>query len=209
MSGSAFRRQVSVFIDRHLAPEAQSARLAQAAIEGRDELIRSGRAAPSYRTFVDGVEGAAEAQVKPQGVIVYRFATLGEAAIFALAYLRERSPVKSGDYRDSFWLAVDGRAFTQKTFRPDRIGAASEIIIYNLQPYSRQVQVQMEGGRKLKFKVPPDLFGDAMVEVRKRFPSLKARQLDRIRAPGLYVIKNGRRAGKVVDSPALSISIAD
>jgi hypothetical protein len=206
MSGSTFRRQVSVFIDQTLSPEAQSARLATIARDGRDELIRTRRAPPAYRTFVDGREGAPESAVKPQGTILYRFDQLGQAAVFALAFLRARSPVRSGTYRDSFWLAVDGRPFSMKTFDPQKVGAATEIIIYNPQPYSRRVQVQFDGGQRLRFSVPPDLFGDALVATRRRFPTLKVSQLNRIRAPGLYVLKNGRRAGKVVDSPALVIA---
>lgn len=205
MSGSAFRRAVTVFMDRHLTPAAQSARLATVAREGRAALIAEGRASTSYRTVVDGQEGASEDAVRPTGTIVYRFDVLGEAALFALGYLRERSPVRSGDYRNSFWIAVDGRRFSMKTFDPEKVGAAAEVILYNDRPYSRAVNVQMEGGRKLKFKVPPDLFGDALVATRRRFPTLKVEQLYRIQAPGLYVLKNGRRAGKVVDSPALAI----
>jgi hypothetical protein len=207
MSGSAFRRQVSVFIDRNLTPAAQSSLLARTAIEGRQDLIRTGRAPDSYRTIVDGREGVPEAQVKPQGMIVYRFNLLGEAAVFALAFLRARSPVKSGAFRESFWVAVDGRPFSQKTFDPEKVGAAKELILYNLAPYSRRVQVQFDGGRRLRFSVPPDMFGDALVAVRRRFPTLVVSQLYRIRAPGLYVLKNGRRAGKVVDSPALVIGV--
>jgi hypothetical protein len=215
MSGS-FRRSVTVFVNENLSPAAQSAHLARTAIAGREELIRSRRAPDSYRTLVDGKEGVPEAQVQPRGMIVYRFNLLGEAAVFALAFLRERSPVRGGKFRDSFWLAVDGRAFSMKTFDPEKVGTATEIIIYNTQPYSRRVQVQFDGTRRLRFSVPPDMFGDAMMAVRRRFPTLDATQLYRIKAPGsnnggqgpgLYTLKNGRRAGKVVDSPALVIGV--
>jgi hypothetical protein len=164
MSGS-FRRSVTVFVNENLSPAAQSAHLARTAIAGREELIRTRRAPDSYRTLVDGKEGVPEAQVQPRGMIVYRFNLLGEAAAFALAFLRARSPVKSGAFRDNFWLAVDGRPFSIKTFDPEKVGGASEIIIYNLQPYSRRVQVQFDGTRRLRFSVPPDMFGDAMVAV--------------------------------------------
>jgi hypothetical protein len=215
MSG-AFRRSVSVFVNQNLTPAAQSAALARTAIEGRQELIRTGRAPDNYRTLVDGREGVPEAQVKPQGMIVYRFNLLGEAAVFALGFLRARSPVRGGKFRDSFWAAVDGRPFSLKTFDPQQVGGATEVIIYNTQPYSRRVQVQFDGSRRLRFSVPPDMFGDAMMAVRRRFPTLDASQFYRIQAPGsnnggqgpgLYTLKNGRRAGKAVDSPALVISV--
>ncbi|MBC9176761.1 HK97 gp10 family phage protein [Pseudoroseomonas ludipueritiae] len=112
MSGSAFSRQVNAFVSRNLSPAEQSKILARVAREGRDELIRSGRASPSYRTFVDGREGADEASVKPDGAIVYRFSVIGEAAAFAMAYLRARSPVRGGKFRDSWIYAIGAEGYT-------------------------------------------------------------------------------------------------
>jgi hypothetical protein len=215
MSGS-FRRSVTVFVNENLSPAAQSAHLARTAIAGREELIWTRRAPDSYRTLVDGKESVPEAQVQPRGMIVYRFNLLGEAAVFALAFLRERSPVRGGKFRDSFGVAVNGRPFSLKIFDPQKAGEASECIVFNTQPYARRVQVQFDGTRRLRFSVPPDMFGDAMIAVRRRFPTLDANQLYRVKSPGsnnggqgpgLYTLKNGRRAGKPVDSPALVIGV--
>ncbi|MFT8245193.1 hypothetical protein [Roseomonas sp. BN140053] len=229
MSGSVFRRQVSVFVDRSLTPAAQSARLAAVAIEGREELIRSGRASPSYSTTVDGREGAPEAQVRPDGRIVYRFNLLGEAAVFAMSFLRSRAPSRSGRFKDSFVYAV-GEGFTggpargtwhngakvaasygtariirTESFDPQRLDAA-EVLLFNQQPYSRKVDVQMAGSRRLRFEVPPGMFDDAAAAVRRRFPTIDARRIYTVLFPGGWRLKTGQNAGKQVQSPALVIS---
>jgi hypothetical protein len=219
MSGSrAFRRSVQVFVAQNLSPEAQSRALAAAARAGRDDLIRSGRAAPTYATFVDGQQGASEDRVRPGGAIIYRFQVLGEAAVFAMAFLRERSPVKSGTYRDSFQYAVssggDGtanrylgaRIIRPGSFDPEQVGTdVDEVILFNRAPYSRKVDVQLVGSRRLRFSVPPDLFDDAAQAVRRRFPTLAARRVYSMNFPGQWTLKDGPRAGKPVESPALVI----
>jgi hypothetical protein len=121
MSGSrAFRRSVQVFVNQNLTPDAQSKMLASAARAGRDDLIRTGRASPTYATFVDGQQGASEDQVKPGGAIVYRFQVLGEAAAFAMAYLRARSPVRGGTFRDSWIYAIGADGYTSGPARGTR-----------------------------------------------------------------------------------------
>jgi hypothetical protein len=220
MSGSvqAFRQQVRVFTDRHLTPQAQSKALAAAARSGRDELIRSGRAAPNYAIWVDGQQDASEDAVKPGGAIVYRFQLLGEAAVFAMAFLRARAPVRGGTYRDSFQYAlsaggngtanryVGSRIVRPDSFDPQKVEAnVDEVILFNRQPYSRKVDVQLVGLRKLRFEVPPGLFDDAAAAIRRRFPTLAARRVYSMNFPGQWRLKTGNRAGNLVESPALVI----
>lgn len=219
-TGRAFRQQVRVFTDRHLTPQAQSKALAAAARSGRDELIRSGRAAPNYATWVDGQQDASEDTVKPGGAIVYRFQLLGEAAVFAMAFLRARSPVRGGTYRDSFRYAlseggrgtgtasryIGSRIVRPESFDPQKVGAdVAEVILFNRQPYSRKVDVQMAGTQRLRFEVPPGLFDDAAAAIRRRFPTLAARRVYSMEFPGQWRLKTGNRAGNLVQSPALVI----
>lgn len=103
-----FRRRVREFVDRTLSPEAQSRALA---VRARRELagqIAAGRGSKSYRTFVDGREGVSEDVVAPapHGQIVYRFNHLGAVVTFALSFLVNRSPMRSGTYRRSFYIGV-------------------------------------------------------------------------------------------------------
>lgn len=236
MSAAAqIRRTVDVFIDQALSPQARSGALARAARQGVAELVRSGRASPTYRRFVDGVEGVEEDRVKPDGQITYLFGNLNVASQFALSFLKARSPAKSGRYRESFVFAFftsggvaltgpgrdrkgrftsqDGKAVGGRMVPADQVnfvkigGDVTEIIIFNRQPYSRRVDVQMDGRRPIKFNVAPDLFADAAKEISRRFgASVEARRIYSVTFPGQPLVKRGSRAGQRVQSPALVIS---
>jgi hypothetical protein len=207
MSGAAFRRSVDVFVARHLSPQAQSAALARVAKEGVAELIRTGRAPPRYTRYVDGREGAPEESVRPDGEIRYRFDPMAEVIAFALAFLRERSPVRTGRYRDSFYLGLDGRFVPASSFNPERMERVSEVTIGNMAPYSRKLSVQMVGGKQIKVSVPPGIFEDAAVAVNRRFGNVvRCKKVYTVSFPGQYILKRGRRAGKPVESPALVIA---
>ena len=203
MSG-AFSRQVDVFISRNLSPAAQSAALAETARRGVADLIASGMASPRYRRSVDGVPDAPESAVKPGGVIVYRFDFLGEVVAFALSYLQARSPFRSGDFRKSFYVGIDGKFVAASAFNPATMGHAAEIIIGNTQPYNRLVDVQMAGGQRVKFSVPADMYSDAAAAVRTRFGNLvRAYRNYNLSFPDKHRLQNG----KPVQSPGLVIAV--
>lgn len=225
----AFQRQLSLFIDRTLSPAAQSRRLAEVARRERDSLIAAGRASPSYRWWVDGREGAPEETVAPagDGRIVYRFSSLGAVTAFALQVLIERSPPRSAapinpqtgktaHYRDGFYVGVNGKFIPAAVFEPAAVPPGAEIVIGNTQPYSRKVDVQLIGTRKLSFSVPPGLFDDAAKAIASRFGDLvTVKRVYTMQFPGQYqlraeqVTNKGRprrRLGKPVESPALIIT---
>lgn len=215
MSGAAFARSVDVFVSRDLSPAARSQLLAEAARQGTAELIASGQASPRYVREVDGVEGAPAEAVRPDGVIVDRFSYLADVVVFALAYLKERSPQGTGAFRSGFFLGLsssiggDGRFVAAESFNPAAMGAeVQEVIIGNEQPYNRLVDVQMAGGRRIRFNVPGEIYDGAARVVKRRFGNLvdAYRRYD-VRFPGQYVLKAGQRAGKPVNSPALVISL--
>lgn len=223
-SAAAFRRQVHAFVDRTLSPEAQSKRLAQIARRELDGLVSAGRASKSYRRFVDGREGAAEETVAPapHGRIVYRFNHLGAVVTFALSFLKQRSPApsgraarpaqgKHGAYRDSFYVGVNGRFILAANFNPDAVSPGAEIVIGNLNAYSRKVDVQLVGLESLAFSVPAGLFDDAVTAIRARYGSLvTVKRVYTMSFPGQYLLKRAqrhrRRIGKPVESPALIIT---
>ncbi|MFC0410947.1 hypothetical protein [Roseomonas elaeocarpi] len=221
-------------MDRNLSPAAQSKALADAAVAGRTDLIRTGRAAPSYILSVDGREGPDEAQVKPDGIIVYRFSLIGQAAVFAMAFLRARSPVRGGTFRDSWFYALSATGYTrgsargtwyngvkmaasynandqiisQKSFDPQKVGAdIGEILISNRVPYERKADVQLAGNRRLRWSVPANMVDDCARAVRQRFPTLDARRIYQLHHPGQYVLRRGKKAGSRVENPALVISV--
>lgn len=223
-----FQRQLSLFIDRTLSPAAQSRRLAEAARRERDALIAAGRASPSYRWWVDGREGAPEESVAAagDGRIVYRFSSLGAVITFALETLIERSPPRSSTpinqktgktahYRDGFYVGVNGRFIPAAVFQPTSVPPGAEIVIGNTQPYSRKVDVQLVGTRKLSFSVPAGLFDDAAKAIATRYGDfVTVHRVYTMQFPGQYLLRaeqvtnkgrSRRRMGKPVESPALII----
>jgi len=97
-------------------------------------------AAPRPSRFVrtvDGVRGAREEQVRPDGTIVYVYPRLEEVVQAAMEVLFDLSPVLSGAYRMGHTLFVDGVAAR------DLSGWSGEgrIMIANFVPYARKIEL--------------------------------------------------------------------
>ncbi|GBQ97001.1 hypothetical protein AA23498_2794 [Acetobacter nitrogenifigens DSM 23921 = NBRC 105050] len=131
-----FQRDIRLFVDKTLSPAALSRHLAEAAIAAREAVILSGDAPDSYTTFVDGMRGRAEITVRPDGVILYEFNYLPQAAIFCVEEAMRRSPARSGRYRRSWVVVVNGRVWSADL---SRIAPGSEVMIVNSQPYARKI----------------------------------------------------------------------
>lgn len=214
----AFRETLRVFADANLSPAALSARLEAVAIEARTEAVASGDAPPRWATFVDGRPADDESGALRS--IEYQYNALPDVVTFALAFLRARSPADSGRYRDSFYIGIDGRFVTGAQVEPESIPHTAEIVIGNTQPYSRKIDIQMNGTRVLHFSVPPGLFDDAVSAVKGRFGNIlgTVKRVYDIDFPGKYRLHHhqrrhtGKRAGQIVraagaytQSPALVI----
>lgn len=218
-----FRANLRAQINAALSPAERSRALAAFAREKLTEAITSGRAGESFRLFVDGRPGAREESVRGdgRGVILYEFSYTAEAAVFALAYLRRRAPAVSGLYRESFFVAVNGRMIRAAEFNPRRVPANASIIIGNTQPYNRLVDAQRAGKSARPFQgTPPDMYRDVARELARRFGnSLSAARIRDVSFPGKYRLrhaqhrKTGARAGAVlraagayVESPGVGIT---
>lgn len=218
----AFRVGLKAALDAALSPPARSAALARVAKAELAQALRSGRAGESFRVFVDGRPDAPEESVRGdgRGVILYEFSYAAEAAAFALAYLRRRAPELSGAYREGFFVAVDGRMVDARAFDPRRVPPGAELIIGNRLPYNRLVDAQRRGRRAVSYRVPANLYADAVREIRRRFGnSVAAARVRDVAFPGKYrlsraqVRKTGRYAGRVlraegspVESPGLRLT---
>lgn len=216
MSANAFRLIAKQMIAAELSPAARSAKLAEFARQGVAGLVASGRASPTYCRFVDGAEGAQESAVRPNGLIEYQFSYIADVVLFALVFLRARSPVgpgapKSreapGPFRDAFMVGVDGRPVPAASFQPRSVPLNAEIIIYNRQPYSRKIDVQLVGRKSLHFSVPPGLFDDCVRAVRRRYGNtVTAKRVYNIEHPGKWMRRRGKLKGQKIQSPAIIIA---
>jgi len=119
----------------------------------------------SFTRTVDGHEGAREEQVRPGGVIVYRYPRLEQVAQFAMETLFDLSPVLSGEYRNSHVLLLDGAPVANlKGWKPGQ-----EVAITNPAPYSRKIEVG-----KMKMRVPGSdmVYQQARRKVMSRYGNL-------------------------------------
>jgi hypothetical protein len=201
----------------NMEPAALAAQLAAFAKSELAAAIQRGDASPPYETVVNGRVGAAEESVIPPGPIVYVFSggNLWPAVIgFALDYLQRRSPVDSGDYRNSFVVIADGRIkggsyagvyrralLGGKVQGPTDIPASAKVIITNTQPYTRKIEMGA-----MRMSVPPGLFKDAESAVAGEYGEVVSVSTQFLRlhsgiAPDLpYILKGAGRVGRAVRS---------
>jgi hypothetical protein len=124
----------------NFTPEAAQKELVRVAKEKKVEVLSQWLTKPDVHIEADGHPAAREEEAKPYGVIVYRFTSLAEIAIFAIEQARLLSPIQSGKYRDSWMAMVNGVEADAAT-----ITGVSEVIVTNPRPYSRKIQSGARG----------------------------------------------------------------
>ncbi|MBF0869719.1 hypothetical protein [Gluconobacter japonicus] len=201
-------RNIRLFRDQALSPAAQSAYLARVAINARDTAARRGDAPPHWTTNVDGRQGAPESSVRPDGFILYKFNVMGLAAKAALQLCKERSPVRSGRYRDSWVVVVEGKPWTDDVAD---VPEGKEVMIVNPQPYARKIDTGA-----MKMSVPPGIVEAVRQSIQRKFPTVNAARAFVTVPSGLldnapYILRrNGRAkdrtAGKAITYPALILT---
>lgn len=111
---------------------------------------------------VDGVRGAREEQVRPDGAIIYVYPRLDEVVQAALDTLFDLSPVLSGAYR------MNHRLFVNSVEARNLAGwdGQGDIIISNSMPYSRKIELG-----KMNMRVPGSehVYEQAEFTLRQRF----------------------------------------
>lgn len=222
----AVERQLLVALDAQIGAAAMSARLAAASKRALADTIARGQGSPLYETIVNGRTGAREETVVAPGPIVHLFNWWPQVLIYAITFLRNRSPASSPDspegrapYRDRFFVLADGESVNPRAYHTIRPEA--EVIIGNSAPYNRKIDVQLIGRKPIKVNVPPGIMEDGAQAISARFPTLlKAKRLYTIEFTGQYIRENRRAGsgqpwqlttgrtqdGKPVHSPAILIT---
>ena len=134
----------------------QAAIVAAAKAANAEIMAREPRPSIVVR-HVDGREGAPEEAVKPDGVIVYDYSRIDQIVAFAMKTLFDRSPVKTGNYRDNHTLMhngeiVDAGRFAGFTIRGDTLAGwkpGDDVMIVNFVDYARVIEVGA-----MKMRVP-------------------------------------------------------
>lgn len=169
-----------------IAPAAIRAALAKFATDSLAAAIREGEGSPIYDRYVNGVLGKTEAEVIVPGPILYEFHWWKEIIEYAIKTLQARSPVKTGRYKTSWHVIVNGMVV--KNF--DKIGLNDTVMITNDQPYSRKIEVGF-----MEMSVPPGVVEDSKTMVMRRYGNIVKAQATMINLPNGYVLKGVFRRG--------------
>ncbi|WP_299808726.1 hypothetical protein [Tardiphaga sp.] len=137
---------IKAIIAEDLSPAARSAALATAAREalaGAEKIDADALGyTPAHSTKVDGLVGADESKVRPNGTIEYGFNLLPDVFGWIYDQLVANSPVGSGNdphigqYKASHALFADGVQIDPH----EKIPVADEYVFVNLTEYSRRIE---------------------------------------------------------------------
>lgn len=169
-----------------IAPENIAKALADFARSENAKAIQEGEGSERFDRYVNGNFGASEDTVVPPGPVLYVYHWWREIIEFALQSLVERSPDKSGRYKQSWFVMTPGGRV--KSF--DDIPINATVIICNDQPYSRKIDVG-----HMRMSVPPGVVEDGRKTVMARFGNLVTAKRTMIPLPGGYVLKGVFRRG--------------
>ncbi|TAI67580.1 hypothetical protein [Bradyrhizobium sp. Leo170] len=169
-----------------ISPENIARELAAFAKSELAKSIAEGEGSERYYRYVNGVLGAAEEMVVPPGPILYVFQWWREIIEFALQSAVERSPEKSGRYKQSWFIMTPGGVI--KSF--DEIPINSTVILTNNQPYSRKIDVG-----HMRMSVPPGIIEDVRKMVMARFGNFVTTKRTLIPLPGGYILKGHFKRG--------------
>lgn len=208
----AFESVIRLQLDKY-GPEAAKRHHIEIARKGLAKFLATQNPKPGYEIETDGHAATSEESVRPYGVISYRFRRMREIALFCLEEAIRLSPEKSGRYKRSWFVMVDGAATEAASVPPD----AKQMHITNDQPYSRKINVGAKGFKKY---APPGVVEKVRQLAIKKFGAIATIEVDhlkmdggyRLKKQGVRVRKNGTRyarpdmkAGSGLTYPAVSI----
>lgn len=153
-----------------------------------------------FTRTVDGMRGAREEQVRPDGTIIYAYPRLDEVVQVALETLFDLSPVLSGVYRMNHRLFANG-VEVRNLANWDGEG---QIIISNSMPYARKVEL---GVMTMRVPGSDHIYEQAEFTLRQRFGN-QARIVFTFRGLMGGSVLTARQGGNKSDLryPALEIS---
>jgi hypothetical protein len=218
---AAFKQTVTVAWPLHAKRDGK-ALLVRTAKQGHARIMRDaaarGGGVPSFEAFANQPGRPVEAVILP-GPIVYKYRYLREVVVAALAALRAASPVRSGRYRESHTLYIDGVAFRSV---PREIPPGADVMIANSVPYARRLEIgKTESGRAFVIQVPDRIYERTAKKLQGRFRNLAKLTFSYATLPGAHTIKGGlkpsysigegrrrqrrQQVGKAVKAPAIVI----
>lgn len=199
---SQFERTIRLAIDRNVSPEAAKAFLIKRARAGLAEFMARQSVRPMVSIEVDGRDALSETEVKPFGVITYRFSRMREVVSFALRELERMSPIGRGTYRRS-WIVIVGVeqvGLDQIDARLARMKRGGTVTIVNTVPYARKIHV---GAKGFVAYANPGIVEKARQLVLRRYKNAVPAHVRFINLSNGYILQKGRKAGQAISYPAL------
>lgn len=205
-----FERNLVFAVEEFVSPAKAGAAMARYAKRELAKAIAAG-ASPYYETYVGGVKGRPETSVRPPEAIVYEFINWPIVIKSALEELRKRAPRRSGTYAASFLVLANQTPVINGDY--SKIPVDAEVIIFNVQPYTRRIEV---GANNSKGKRHFDL---SRLAVNRRFRGAFRAETRFLNIAGgvhplvPYILKKSqgrrkdRQAGSPITYPAMVINV--
>ncbi|MBX9911198.1 MAG: hypothetical protein K2Z25_21150 [Beijerinckiaceae bacterium] len=170
-----------------LQPEVINRELAKFAKEELAKAIDSKEGSSIYTRYVGGREGAPEESVRVPEAVVYEFSWWQPVIAFALDALRKRSPVLTGRYQNTHVVMIGSQIVS-----PDvQIASGEEVMIVNVQPYARVLEVG-----NVKVRAPGDgIYQATRMVVQRQFGKAVDIRFRMVTIPGGYRLKGRFRRG--------------
>lgn len=180
------------------SPEEARRRHIEIARKGLRDFLARQAEKPVVQIEVDGHASSTESNVKPFGIIVYRFVRREIILRAALAEVRRLSPVRSGRYRDSWFFTVGG-AEVDINHAPD---GANEFLLLSDAPYSRKINV---GAKGFEAYAPPGIVEKAKEIIKRRYGAHVEMKVVFVTLRGGHTLRNDQyrkdRRGRRMSSP--------
>jgi hypothetical protein len=188
---------IAALLEEDLSPAALSAELAAFAREQLAEAQTINANAlgftPQHTVAVDGVAGASEDRVRPDGVIVYTFDLIPDVFAWIAAELEAFAPVLSGRFRRSFAFFVDGIL----TDLAGEIPEGREFVFLSSVAYAGKIEGEHKPPES--YQAPNGVFEAVAALARMRYPQLEI--------SFSYRAPFGALAAAVKDTPAITIML--
>jgi hypothetical protein len=152
-----------------------------------EQAQRSGGIEPSLETMiVDGRRNANTGDIKATSRVILDWNYITEAAIKTIGYLRLHGPERSGNWKDSVIVMVDGHE--QHVDEPFPSNTA-QVTVVVAAPYARKLEVgRTESGRAFSIQVAQHFVEASTIRLRTQMRDLATFQFTYVDLAGAHVL---------------------
>lgn len=163
-----------------------------------EQAQRSGGIEPALETMIiDGSRNASVSQIKASSRVILDWNYITEAVIKTVGYLRLHGPERSGAWKESIIVLVNGREQPVEEPIPSNVNEATVVVTA---PYSRKLEVgRTESGRAFSTQVPQHFVEKAMLLLRSQLRDLATLSFGYVNLSGGHVLSERGRHRRAKD----------